>query len=320
MREFSLGEDWSVAILEHDFHRLSGFAPRIARNEVHFVEVQHLAILLGCAVAVAHIHHIILHILLHHIPWSATQPKALALTDGVEPESVVLAKFFACFDFNNRALLHAKVATDKVVVVNLSEETDALAVLAVGVGHVHLLSDAAHFPLWQIADGEHQVQQLLVGDLSQEVGLVFHRVNSHCQIFGIAHECGVGVVPCGSHVEILAPALLKIAKLNHAVAHHIGIWSEPLLHGAERIFHHIVPIFLMQRHHFKWQAVFLGNQRTHFNIFFCGTVALVGVHSYTDIEQLEVVVSFLFQFMNHHCAIHAARNQYCYTHIVIRSL
>ena len=66
MREFSLGEDWSVAILEHDFHRPGGFSPRIARNEVHFVEVEHLAILLGCAIAVAHIHHIILHILLHH--------------------------------------------------------------------------------------------------------------------------------------------------------------------------------------------------------------------------------------------------------------
>ena len=93
------------------------------------------------------------------------------------------------------------------------------------------------------------MQQLLVGDLRQEVGLVFHRIHCHSQVFGVAHKGCVGIMPGGGDIEVFTPALLKVAKLDHAIAHHIGIGCESRFHGAQCIFHHIVPIFLVERNH-----------------------------------------------------------------------
>ena len=112
---------------------------------MHLVEVQHSAKLLLGAVAVAHINHVILRVLFHHIPRTAAQAEAFALSDGVEPKSIVLAEFFAGFNLNNRSLFHAEMTADEIVVVDLPKEANALTIFAIGIGQVRFLSNAAHF-------------------------------------------------------------------------------------------------------------------------------------------------------------------------------
>ena len=48
----------------------------------------------GC-VTLDDIENVLLHILLHHIPRTATQAKSLALSDGVEPMAFVLPDLLA---------------------------------------------------------------------------------------------------------------------------------------------------------------------------------------------------------------------------------
>ena len=108
-----------------------------------------------------------------------------------------------------------------------------------------IFGDAAHLLLGHIADGEHDVEQLLIGDLGQEIGLVLHGIDRCGQVFHTINNPSGRIVARGRHVEILAPPLLKKAELDHAVAHHVGVGCEALTYSAQGIFHHMVPVFLV---------------------------------------------------------------------------
>ena len=309
MRELATQKLGHVAVLECDFHRRVHSLPRIARDEVHLIEVQCVAILLLVVVAVAHIHHIIPHILLHHIPRTSAQPKTLALSDGVEPVTTVLAELASGLDLYYAATLLAQMAANEVVVVDFAQEADSLAVLAVGIGHLHIDGNAAHLALGQIADGENYVLKLLVADLCKEISLVLHRVNCRGEILATVDKVGGSIVSGSGEVEILSPSLLKVAELYHLVAHHIGVRSETSLHGAQSILHHILPVFLVERHHLKGQAILPRNELAHFNVLLSRAVTLAVIHTDANVEKREIM-PLLHEPMHHHSAIHTARNQY----------
>ena len=297
-----------MAVLEHNVDWLGLPIPRIAANKVHLIDVDGLAVLLVGIVAVAHIDCVVGNVFLHHIPRAAAQAETFALADGVKPVALVLANLLACFKFDDVALLLAKMTTNKVVVVYLAKEADALAVLAVGIRQLCLLGDAAHFLFGERSDWEHQVRQLLVGDLSKEVGLILYRVDRRGEIVLAVDKVGSGIMPSGSHIEVLSPALLKVAELYHLIAHHIRVWSESALDCAQSILHNIVPVFLVQRNNFERQTIAVSNGCAHLNIFFCRAVALVCIHSDTDIKQRQVVAFFL-EFVHHDSAVDTTRNQ-----------
>ena len=223
MRELCLNEIRCVPILEHDVHRSLNSLPRIARNKVHLIEVQHTAKLLFGAISVAHIYHIVLGILFHHIPRTAAQAKALALPDGVKPEALVLANLASGFNFNDVALALTQMAADEVVIVNFPQKANALAVLAKSVRHICLHSNSANLSLGHTADGEHQMLELLVGYLRKKVGLVLNRVDCRSQIFHTVNHVGGCIVPGCRHVELTAPAFLEISEFYHLIAHHVGV-------------------------------------------------------------------------------------------------
>ncbi len=219
--------------------------PRIARYEVHLVEMKRAAILLFGGIALRHIHYIVVHILLYHIPWASAQAEPFALADCVKPESVVLAQFAACLQLDDSSFPDAEMALDKIVVIDFAKEAYPLAVFSESIGKACLDGCLAHLGLGHSAERKHQVRQLAVGYAGEKVGLVFYRVDCRCKIFGASDYFGRGLVACGGLVEFMAPALFEESELNHLVAHDIGIRSKPFAHCAERIFHNIVPILLM---------------------------------------------------------------------------
>ena len=106
---------------------------------MHLIERQRAPILLGSAVAVAHIDDVVFHVLAHHIPRATAQAQSLALADGVEPIATVLAQLAPRFEFDYGARLLAQMATDKVIIIDLPQETDTLAITPMGVGQVGIL-------------------------------------------------------------------------------------------------------------------------------------------------------------------------------------
>ena len=158
--------------------------------------------------------------------------------------------------------------------------------------------------------------QLVVGDLCQEVGLVLDGIHRRGEVFHAVNDIGGRIMPRSSQVKILAPPLLKEAELDHPVAHHVGVGRQAGTHGAQGIFHHVVPVFLMQRHHLERQAVAMRDEGTHLDVLLGTAVALVIVHADADVEQVQVL-ALLLEPVDHHGAVNASRYQYSNTQYLI---
>ena len=294
----------SVAVLEHDVNGAVDTLPRVARDEVHLVKVERATVLLGRAVAVRDVDDVVIDVLAHDIPRAAAQAQALALPDGVEPVAAVLAQLAPCLQLDDGAGTLAQVASDEVVIVNLAQEADTLAVTAMSIGQAHLLGDAAHLLLGHVAYGEHDMAQLLVGDLCQEIGLVLDGIDCRGQVFHAVDDTGCGIMARRRHVKVFAPTLLKEAELDHAVAHHVGVGREAGLDGAQGILHHVIPVLLVQRHHLERQAVAVSDEGAHLDVLLGAAIALVIVHADAYVEQVQFL-ALLLELVNHHGAVNA---------------
>ena len=85
------------------------------------------------------------------------RPEPLALPDGMEPQAVVGADLHACLVLEHGAGPLAQVLLQKLVVVHLAEEADALRVLALPVGQREASRRLAHLRLGELAHREHDV-------------------------------------------------------------------------------------------------------------------------------------------------------------------
>ena len=125
-----------MANLETHTCRCSKLSPRVERKEVEIVYGEVLLVCGARLVALAHIQRVVSNILLYHVPRTATEAESVTLSDGVEPQTAVLANELARFQFEHFARLLAEELANIVVVVYLTEETDALRVLALGQSYI----------------------------------------------------------------------------------------------------------------------------------------------------------------------------------------
>ena len=127
--EMALCEFGGVAYFELHIYGDACFellTPQVVAEVVEVEQVDTVAILCVGVVALGNIEDIFLNILLHHKPRAATEKETFALSDGVEPISAVGTQYFASLQLHNLALALTKVAAQEVVVVYLTQETDAL--------------------------------------------------------------------------------------------------------------------------------------------------------------------------------------------------
>ena len=143
--------------------------------------------------AVCHEDDVLLHVLLHDEPRTAAQAQAFPLTNGVEPEAFVLADNLACLDVDNLALLFAQEAAQEVVVVYLTKEADALAVLASGTWQLGIKSNLPYLLLHQMSYRKERMAELFVAELREEVRLVldwvFRRTEPHLASICCLYRC-----------------------------------------------------------------------------------------------------------------------------------
>ena len=234
--------------------------------------------------SVGHEDDILLDVLLHHEPRASAQSQPLALAYGVKPESFVASQHLSRFDVDDASFLFAHELADEVIVVNLAQETDALAVLAVCAGQVCIKGYATHLLLHQMPDGEERVAQLRIVELRQEVRLVLDGVTGCTQPYRpLLVLDGGGVVTCGYLVVVVTDALLKGSELDEPVAHHVRVGREPLPDAVDGISHHQIPVFLLQVGDFQCQPVFAGGGLAQFNVLFCRARRILALHTYFNI-------------------------------------
>lgn len=107
-------------------------------------------------ITMTHIQDIVLYILLNHEPGTAAKAQALALADGMKPQTLVPAYALARFHLYDIARLFAQITADIIIIIYLSQEADSLTVLTLGIYQMLLFGYLANLILDMMADRENR--------------------------------------------------------------------------------------------------------------------------------------------------------------------
>ncbi len=127
---------------------------------------------------------------------------------------------------------------------------------------------------------------MVVGNPGQEISLVFYRVGSSGKPYLPVDGAGGCIMPCGGHVELMPPTLFEESEFYHFVAHDVGVGGKPFFDSAQCVLHHVVPVFLVERHNFERQVEFRGNIAAHLDVLLGRAITLVVIHTDADIEKV----------------------------------
>ena len=126
--------------------------------------------------------------------------------------------------------------------------------------------------------------ELVVGDAAEKICLILDAIHTCTEPYETVDLMRGGIVAGRCLVEFMTPTLLEEAELDHFVAHDIGVGCETFAHCPQSIVHHVVPIFLMERHDIKRQTVETGDVAAHLNVLLGRAVALAVVKTDAYIE------------------------------------
>ena len=93
-----------------------------------------MAVLFFGVVSVGDVDDVFFNVLVDYKPGTAAEAQSFALADGVEPEAAVGAEFPPGLQFDDGSGTFSEEAADEIVVVDFSEETDALLSLRRALG------------------------------------------------------------------------------------------------------------------------------------------------------------------------------------------
>ena len=125
-----------------------------------------------------YIQNIVIHILLDDEPRSTAKAQSFALTDGMEPQSLMFADTLSGLHFNHIASFFAQISTDVIIIINLSKKADSLTILSLGINQMFLFCYLTNFIFNVMTDRENRFFQLPTLYLSQKIGLVLYWVRT----------------------------------------------------------------------------------------------------------------------------------------------
>ena len=123
-----------MAYLERNRNRFFDTFPRIFRNKMEILHTEFVSVLQFRIISARYINYILIRIFTHHKPRPAAQPQTFTLADSMKPITTMRTQYLSRFQLNNPAFLFSQKTTDKVIIINLPQETDSLAVPSSGAG------------------------------------------------------------------------------------------------------------------------------------------------------------------------------------------
>ena len=117
----------------------------------------------------------------------------------------------------------------------------------------------------------------------------------------------------GHLVVAVANPLFEGTELDETVAHHIRVGGKALLHTLNGIAYHHVPVFLLKVGHLERQAIVACCGTGELDVLLGCATAVLAFHPYLNVMEVGLV-ALLAKLVNHHSAVHAARDKNCYIH------
>ena len=231
----------------------------------------------------------------------------MPLTNGVKPQSAVHADFLFRFQFQHFARVFAKKAADIIIIINLAKKANALAVFTFGIDKMFAFGNLSHLSLLVMTNGKYGLLQLPIVYLCKEVGLVFHWVGTRNQPFLAVNPFRLGIMSRCDEVVFVSALLMKCAKLNQSVAHHVGIGCKSRLHLVHRVACNLLPILLMAVNHLQFAPETFGYSSRHLQVFFGCTIPFFRFFGANLDVKAVGVQSKLVKLVHHHRTIYPSR-------------
>ena len=177
-----------------------------------------------------------------------TETQAAPLTDCVVHQPHVLTDDLTVDGLHVPRLGRDVLAEEFPEVAILTDEADPDGVLLVRRGQTGLLGNLPDLRLSVVGQGEHDLVQLVVVQLTQEVGLVLVLVGGPHQVHpAIGVPLEVRVVPRG---HVIRPQLVGVVdkglELDLLVADDVGVRRPPLLVLGNEVLEDPVPVLLLK--------------------------------------------------------------------------
>ena len=176
----------------------------------------------------------------------------MPLTNGVEPIAGVLALLLPACPLDDVAPGLSQVEADKIPVVDLAQEADALAVGAVFGRQVEFGGEGAHLVLVQVPDGQAEPSELRRAQVGEEIGLVLDPIGRAPKPITARGLLNAGVVPRGDLLALARYPLIKGTELDALVAPDVRARGAPQAQLGQRILDDVRAVLALQRHDFEW--------------------------------------------------------------------
>ena len=224
----------------------------------------------------------------------------------MKPKSAVPAYLLSGFQFQHIARILTEIPPDIFVIVYLSQEADALRVLALSVDKMFALGNLPHLAFHIVTYGKQCLTQLPVVNLREKIGLIFHRVGTCDKPLVTIFNFRAGIVPRSYEVVAMAYLVVKRTKLDKPVAHHVGIRGEARPHLVHRIAGDSVPILAVTVYHLQLTTVSGSHHRSHLHVFLaCAVPLFLFLRAYLYIETVGRQPAAC-QLMHHHRTVYPA--------------
>ena len=118
------------------------------------------------------------------------------------------------FKLNNITRFLTEITSYILVIINVTEEANALRILAPGVDKVLAFCNIAHFILYKMADGKDGFLQLPAVNLCEKIGLILHRIGAGDEPFFSIDDLSLCIMARGNEVVVVPFLLIEGTKLN----------------------------------------------------------------------------------------------------------
>ena len=194
--------------------------------------------------------NIVFDVFVDNIPWifatffgpANTQPFTLA--ERVVHQPLMLANLFPV-DGDNFTRLSRQVTSQEIAEFALADEANAGRVFFLRGDQVQLFGDFTHLRLFQLADREQALGDLLVAQRIEEIALIFVAVQTAQQLAFAIHVCATHVVTGRDVVsaQIFRGEFQEGLKFDLFVAQNIRVRRAARFVLFQEQFKNVVPVF-----------------------------------------------------------------------------
>ena len=219
----------------------------------------------------------------------------------------MFSNLLAGFKLDDISCFFAEITSYIFVVIDVPKETNALRILSARVDKMLAFCNIAHFILYKMADGKDSFLKLPAVNLCEKIRLIFHGIGASYEPFLPIDNLSLSIMSSGNEVIVVPFLLMKSAKFNKTVTHHVRIRGKTCFNLFHSIACNLIPIFVMTINYLQTAPKTAGYSGCHFEVFLRTAVPFLFLfRTNFNIETIRMNIP-LYKFVQNNTTVYATR-------------